>query len=87
VAARRDEQGFVVALAFGAHVDWYRNMVAAGGGVIRWRAADYPVAAPQHIPPADALPAFLPIQRFFLRLARIDGYVRLADRAGETVTR
>jgi len=32
VAARRSGDGFIIALAFGAQVDWYRNLVAAGGG-------------------------------------------------------
>ena len=31
VAARRSGDGFTIALAFGAQVDWYRNLVAAGG--------------------------------------------------------
>jgi hypothetical protein len=41
VAARRIPGGFVIALAFGAQVDWYRNLVAAGGATIRWRGCTY----------------------------------------------
>jgi len=79
VAARRNADGFVLALAFGPSAHWYRNVVAAGGGVIRWRAVDYPVGSPDPIGVDEALAAFHPIQRAGLRAAGIDGYIRLAD--------
>ena len=77
VAARRTDDGFVISLAFGAQVDWYRNVVAAGGGAIRWRGATYAVADPRRIGPAAGIAAFNAVQRFFLRLGAIDGYVHL----------
>jgi deazaflavin-dependent oxidoreductase (nitroreductase family) len=79
IAARRLDDGFVLALAFGRGAHWYRNLVAAGGGVIRWRGVDYPVGAPTDIDENQALAAFLPIQRAGLRPARIDGYVHVPD--------
>jgi deazaflavin-dependent oxidoreductase (nitroreductase family) len=79
VAARRIEDGFVISLAFGAQVEWYRNLVAAQGGTIRWRGRAYEVGAPERIAMATALPAFLLIQRLALRIARVDGYVRVRD--------
>jgi deazaflavin-dependent oxidoreductase (nitroreductase family) len=79
VAARRVDDGFVIALAFGAQVEWYRNLVAAQGGTIRWRGRAYPVAAPKRIEMVTALPAFMLIQRLALRIARVDGYVRVRD--------
>jgi deazaflavin-dependent oxidoreductase (nitroreductase family) len=79
VAARRVDDGFVIALAFGAQVEWYRNLVAAEGGTIRWRGRAYPVGAPHRIDVATALPEFMLIQRLALRLARVDGYVRVRD--------
>lgn len=79
VAARRLDDGFVLALAFGKDAHWYRNLVAAGGGVIRWRGVDYPVGAPTDIDVDQALAAFLPVQRAGLRAARIDGYIRVPD--------
>lgn len=79
VAARRDADGFVISLAFGAQVGWYLNLVAAGGGTIRWRDRRYPVGAPDRIDEAAGRAAFHPIQRAFLRLAGIDGYVRVPD--------
>jgi deazaflavin-dependent oxidoreductase (nitroreductase family) len=79
VAARRVDDGFVIALAFGAQVEWYRNLVAAQGGTIRWRGRAYPVGAPERLDMATALPAFMFIQRLALRIARVDGYVRVRD--------
>lgn len=79
VAARRVNGGFVISLAFGAQVDWYRNLVAAGGGTIRWRGRSYPVTTPERISPEVGLAAFHPLQRLLVRIAGIDGYVRVRD--------
>lgn len=79
IAARRTADWFVISLAFGAQVDWYRNLVAAGGGTIRWRDRAYRVTAPARIDTATGLAAFHPIQRFLLRIAGVDGFVRLSD--------
>jgi deazaflavin-dependent oxidoreductase (nitroreductase family) len=80
VAARRIDRGFVIALAFGAHVDWHRNLLAAAGGTVRWRGVGYVVGAPQRIDSTTALAAFNRVQRFALRVARIHGFVRVPDR-------
>jgi deazaflavin-dependent oxidoreductase (nitroreductase family) len=79
VAARRTGAGFTIALAFGAQVDWYRNLVAAGHGVIRWRGKSYPINAPQRIDAATGLPSFHPVQRLLLRIAGVDGFIRVRD--------
>jgi deazaflavin-dependent oxidoreductase (nitroreductase family) len=79
VAARRVEDGFVISLSFGAQVDWYRNLVAAGGGILRWRGRDFVVTEPTAVDSATGLTAFNAVQRFFLRLGAIHSYVRMAD--------
>jgi deazaflavin-dependent oxidoreductase (nitroreductase family) len=84
VAARRVPDGFVLALAFGSGAHWYRNLVAARGGVIRWRGDDYPVGAPESVDAGAALVAFLPIQRAGLRALDIDGYIRVPDASAAT---
>jgi deazaflavin-dependent oxidoreductase (nitroreductase family) len=83
VAARRVDGGFVVSLAFGAQVDWYRNLVATNGTTIRWRGRAYRVTAPERIDARTGLAAFHPIQRLLLRICRVDGYVRLDDRGSQ----
>jgi hypothetical protein len=79
VAARRVAGGFVISLAFGAQVDWHRNLQAAGGGTIRWRGRTYRVTAPERIDVPSGVAPFLLVQRLLLRLAGVDGYVRVAD--------
>lgn len=79
VAARRSGDSFIITLAFGAQVDWYRNLVAAGGGSIRWRGNVYSVTAPERVDAATVLPTFDPVQRRLLQIAGIDGYVQVRD--------
>lgn len=80
VGARRVANGFVISLAFGPQVDWYRNLVAADGGTIRWRDRSYPVGRPEKIDREMGIAAFNLVQRFFLRLTGVDNYIRVADR-------
>jgi deazaflavin-dependent oxidoreductase (nitroreductase family) len=79
VAARRVDHGFVLALAFGPGAHWYRNLLAAGGGIIRWRGVDHPVGAPVPIDAESALATFNAVQRAGLRAASVDGYIRVPD--------
>jgi deazaflavin-dependent oxidoreductase (nitroreductase family) len=51
-------EGFVIALTYGAKVDWYRNMSAAGGGEVLWHKRVYGVGKPEPIDLETALPAF-----------------------------
>jgi deazaflavin-dependent oxidoreductase (nitroreductase family) len=79
VAARRSGAGFVVALAFGAQVDWYRNLMAGRGGRLTWHGHEYTIGTPMTLDVATGLAAFHPIQRALLRFTGVDGYVRVAD--------
>ena len=80
IAVRRVDGGFVISTAFGQQVDWYRNLVAAGGATLHWKGVAYLVGAPKQMDPEAAIPAFNAVQRFFLRLGRVDGYIRVDDR-------
>jgi deazaflavin-dependent oxidoreductase (nitroreductase family) len=51
-------QGFVIALTYGPKVDWYQNLLAAGGGTIFWHRKTYAVGKPEPIEAETALPAF-----------------------------
>ena len=82
IAVRRVDGGFVVTAAFGLQVDWYRNLMAAGGGAIRWQEELYPVRAPVPMGRWSGVTAFALVQRVLLRLTGITNYAFLADAEG-----
>ena len=51
-------EGFIMALTYGPDVDWYRNLLAAGGGTVFWHKQTYPIGKPEPIEASKALPAF-----------------------------
>jgi deazaflavin-dependent oxidoreductase (nitroreductase family) len=77
VAAQPVGDGFVVPLTFGEGADWFQNVLAAGGCVIRWNGADYSLAAPSVIDWAAARSAFSPLERLLVPLIGIERFVRL----------
>jgi deazaflavin-dependent oxidoreductase (nitroreductase family) len=60
-------EGFVIALTYGPQVDWYRNIVAAGGGTLLWHGKVYTVGKPEPIDAKTALQAFPAFFRLILR--------------------
>ncbi|HEY6277676.1 MAG TPA: nitroreductase family deazaflavin-dependent oxidoreductase [Streptosporangiaceae bacterium] len=71
--------GFVLPLTFGEAAGWYRNVRAAGSGVITWRGTDHPVADPVIVGPERALPAYPRYERLALRAVGISEFVWLRD--------
>src|SRR5205809_2717899 len=66
VAARRTADGFAIPLAFGETADWCRNLIAAGGGVVRWSGRDYTLSDPRIVDAERAVAAVPPLRRPFL---------------------
>jgi deazaflavin-dependent oxidoreductase (nitroreductase family) len=60
-------EGFVIALTYGPEVDWYRNMLAAGGGNVYWHRRHYVVGKPELIGTEKALTAFPAFFRLIFR--------------------
>jgi deazaflavin-dependent oxidoreductase (nitroreductase family) len=58
VVVRRTEDGFIVPMPWGEGTDWFRNIRAAGGCVIRWKGRDYAMVEPEVIDAAGAQAAF-----------------------------
>ena len=58
VGAQVVDDGFVIALPYGMHSDWLRNLLAAGGGVIRHDGTEHPVTEPRVLPISNFLSAF-----------------------------
>lgn len=77
VVAQRTADGFVVPMPFGERTDWYRNLLAAGEGMIRWNGAAYHVVEPQMVEWAEARPAFHRLERVAVPLLGIKRFVRL----------
>jgi deazaflavin-dependent oxidoreductase (nitroreductase family) len=77
VIAVRVSGGLVIPLAYGASVDWYQNLVAAGGGKLQWRGQVYTVGAPQVQAAAVAVGAFPLIWQLPLRLYGIAQFIRV----------
>ncbi len=89
VGARPTADGFVVPLTFGERTDWFRNVRAAGGCVIRWNGAEYPVVEPEVVDWATARSACYPVERLLMPLIGIKQFVRLrhAPASGNDPTR
>ena len=69
--------GFVIALTYGTKVDWYRNMLAAGGGTVFWHRKVYAVGKPEPIDAKTALPVFpTPFRQILGRIGMQD-FVRV----------
>lgn len=72
--------GFVFALTYGDHVDWYRNILAAGKGVLTWQGRDYTLGSPTTIAASDGRMAFPQPWRFLLSLMRIADFFCMTER-------
>ena len=77
VSARLTADGFVISLTFGEQADWFRNVQAAGGCVIRWKGADYPVIEPVVVDWATVRSAFSPVERVLVPVIGIEHFVWL----------
>ncbi len=80
-------EGFVIALTYGPKVDWYRNMLAAGGGTVFWHRRLYTVGNPEPIGADAALPAFPALFRLIFRtFGRQEEFVRMSKRPTDART-
>ncbi len=78
-------EGFVIALTYGPEVDWYRNMLAAGGGAVVWHKRVYVVGKPEPIDAKTALPAFPAAFRPIFRRAGMQDFVWMSSSGSESV--
>lgn len=69
---------FVIALTYGPNVDWYRNLLAAGGGSVYWHRRVYAIGKPEPIDAATALPIFPTPFRQILRSQGIQHFVQVS---------
>jgi hypothetical protein len=71
--------GFVIPLPYGADVDWFRNVMAAGKCTLRWNGHKYSLEKPEVIASAEALGAFPLSEKIIFALGGIEQYVWLHE--------
>jgi hypothetical protein len=54
-----------------------RNVEAAGGCTLTWRGREIWADRPEQIGPIEAAPAYTRLERFLIRLTRLDHFLRL----------
>jgi deazaflavin-dependent oxidoreductase (nitroreductase family) len=77
VVVRPTTDGFMVPMPWGEGTDWFRNVRAAGGCVIRWKGRDYHVEQPEVLDLAQAAAAFGAFQRRMMARFGIKQALRL----------
>jgi deazaflavin-dependent oxidoreductase (nitroreductase family) len=77
LAARPTADGFVIPLTFGEQADWFRNVQAAGGCMVRWKDVNYPLIEPQVVDFTTVRASFYPAERVLIPVIGIEHFVRL----------
>lgn len=84
IIVARVPEGFVAELTYGADVNWYRNVVAAGGGELLVGGKTYQVIAVEPYPAAAGRKAYGYPQRLVLTLLRREDFRLLRTSPGQT---
>lgn len=77
IIAEPFQEGFVIALTYGKKVDWYENVRARGGCLLRWKNQDYALHSPEFIDKEVGVLAFPALFRAPLRKMGIEYFLRL----------
>lgn len=80
VVVRRTADGFIVPMPWGEGTDWFRNVRAAGGCVIRWKGRDYVMIEPEVLDAQAARSSFPPAMRAGMERFGIKQAVRMRFR-------
>lgn len=78
VVADRVVGGFIVPLPYGTHVDWLRNVLAAGGATVTVSGQTYDVTTPEIIDAATAAPQLSPRRRRAFQRFGVADFVKLS---------
>lgn len=76
------ERGFVIALTYGAEVDWLKNVMAAGGCTVRYRRREIDLANPVFIDSSEGMELMPALVRRILTVANVTEFVRLRRISG-----
>jgi deazaflavin-dependent oxidoreductase (nitroreductase family) len=78
VLAFRADDGYVVALLYGADRDWVRNVLAAGSCTLQRGGRPIELTAPRMLDADDGMTLVPPPMRPALRLLRVRRFLRLS---------
>lgn len=70
--------GFIVALTYGANVDWVKNVISAGVCSIRHRREEIALVDPAFVSTAEGLAAMPLVVRTLLGLLNVTEFLRLS---------
>jgi deazaflavin-dependent oxidoreductase (nitroreductase family) len=81
VAVRAGGDAFVITLPWGPRTNWARNVLAAGGCVVRWKGADHRITSAELIGAAEARPYFGRLTWLIVeKVIGADTFIRLHQR-------
>ena len=70
--------GFIIPLTFGTGADWYQNIAAAGGCVIRWKGVEHTLEQPEVVSFEEGGKAYSAFERVMMRrILGMKNFVRL----------
>ncbi len=69
--------GFIVALPYGANVDWCRNILAAGHCSLQWHGSTYDIVKAELIDADTAIAELPPMQQNVFRLLNVEYALKL----------
>jgi deazaflavin-dependent oxidoreductase (nitroreductase family) len=67
--------GFVIAVLYGSHSQWVRNVMANGSFTLRTKGRDHQLERPEIIPRSQALAAYPRLWRWTLERQQIEQFV------------
>jgi hypothetical protein len=64
-------------MPYGTDVDWAKNLIHAGEGVLKYQGVRYRVGSPRIVPVAQALPELPALPRLFIDLSGLRQVMRV----------
>jgi hypothetical protein len=71
------DHGFVIELTYGFDVDWYKNVLAAGGCTILWQGKDYVIDKIEPLDTETGSAAFPLPERLIIRILGMKHFVKM----------
>src|SRR5215207_585638 len=81
------EDGFVIELTYGPDVDWYKNVLAAGGCTVIWHGKEYVIDKLEPIDAETGRAAFPLPARLILRVTKRQHYVKMKEATTEMLSK